>query len=186
MDSISGSKQVAPPAYGRRQIITDVAALITAALFDVGVATASTGSEIDPLGFIIWGVALGSLMWRRHRPITVLVITAVGAISFIVIGYRGANVFPFVFATYSVAMYSGTKLRARVAALASTLAVLGVFSLATTIRGEFEIGDLVRNGLLLGGRSWLETRFGRATRELAETTEGHNVRLRGGAVMLGM
>jgi signal transduction histidine kinase len=151
MDSISHSKQVAPLAYGRRQIIADVVVLITAALFDVGVATASTGSEIDPLGFVIWGVALGALMWRRHRPVAVLVITAVGAVAFIVIGYRGANVFPFIIATYSVALYGRTKLQARVAALVSALVVLGVFSLATGVRDEFEIGDLVRNGLLLGG-----------------------------------
>jgi signal transduction histidine kinase len=151
MDSISDPTQAASPAYGRRQIITDVVVLITAALFDVGVATASTGREIDPLGFIIWGVSLGSLMWRLQRPIAVLAITAFGAIAFIVIGYRAANVFPFILATYSVALYGQTKLRAGVAAIASAISVLGVFSLATLVRDEFAMGDLVRNALLLGG-----------------------------------
>ena len=138
MESISDPTKAQQPAYGRRQIIADVFVLITAALFDVGVATASTGSEIDLLGFVIWGVALGALMWRRHRPVAVLAITAVGAVAFIVIGYRGANVFPLIIATYSVALYGRTKMQARVAALVSTLVVLGVFSLATAVRDEFE------------------------------------------------
>ena len=150
MDAIPDPTQIGSPAQRRRQIAADVGVLIVAALFDAGVASAGTGSGIDALGFIIWGVSLGSLMWRRRQPIVVLTITAVGAMAFMAIGYRAVNIFPFIFAAYSTALYCPTKVRARVAFLASSAAVLGVFWLATMDRGEFEMGDLIRNALLLG------------------------------------
>lgn len=150
MDSLSNPPQITPHPRGRRQKLIDAVILITAALFDVGVASSSSGSDIDLTGFVIWAVSLGSLMWRRRRPVTVLVITAIGAIMFMVIGYRAANIFPFIVAMYSAALFCRTKLEARAAALVSATAVLGAFWAATTWRGEFEIGDVVRNGLLLG------------------------------------
>jgi len=150
MDSVSDPAYGVPAANSRRRIVTDVVILITAGLFDIGVASASTGGDIDVAGFIIWGVSLGSLMWRRGQPVAVLIITALGAIAFMLIGYRAVNIFPFILATYSAALYCQTKLQARFAALASAATVLGVFALATSGRGEFEVGDLVRNGLLLG------------------------------------
>lgn len=150
MNSTPDSKQTARQEYGRRQIVTDIVVLIAAALFDIGVASANSGSDIDPLGFVVWGVSLGALMRRRQQPLVVLAITALGAVVFMAIGYRAVNIFPFIVAIYSVAVYCRTKVQARIAALAGTAAVLGVFSLATLGRGEFEVGDLVRNGLLLG------------------------------------
>ena len=150
MDSMSNAPGTSAPAYGRRQILTDLIVLVTVGLFDVGVASTSSGRDIDLLGLVIWGLSLGSLMWRRRQPVTVLVITAFGAIAFMAVGYGAVNIFPFIVAMYSAALYCRTKLEARVAALASATAVLGVFWFATTWRGEFEIGDLVRNGLLLG------------------------------------
>jgi hypothetical protein len=150
MDSVSDPAYDVPSPDSRRRIVTDVIILITAGLFDIGVASASTGGDIDLVGFVIWGVALGSLMWRRRRPVTVLIITALGAIAFMAIGYRAVNIFPFILASYSAALYCQTKLQARIATLASATAVLAVFALATSGRGEFEVGDLVRNGLLLG------------------------------------
>lgn len=131
-------------------MLADVVVLLAVALFDIGVATATSGSDVDLLGFVIWGTSLGSLMWRRRHPLTVLAITAFGAITFIVVGYSAANIFPFIVATYSVALYGQTKLQARLAALVGSAAVLGAFSVATSGRGEFEIGDVIRNGLLLG------------------------------------
>ena len=151
MNPISDPKQESRSGMERRQVVTDVVVIIAAALFDVGVASVSTGKDIDLLGFVIWGVSLGSLMWRRNRPVAVLIITAFGAMAFIAIGYRAANIFPFIFATYSVALYGQTRMRAGIAALVSALAVLSVFSLATMERGEFELGDVLRNALLLGG-----------------------------------
>jgi len=150
MDSMSNPRQTSLPAYGRRQMLTDAVVVITAGLFDVGVASTSSGRDINLVGLVIWGVSLGSLMWRRRQPGTVLVVTAFGAIAFMAIGYRAVNIFPFIVAMYSAALYCRTKLQARALALASSTAVLGVFWIATTQRGEFEIGDLVRNGLLLG------------------------------------
>jgi len=150
MDSTSNPPRISLRTYDRRQMLTDVMILITAALFDVGVASTSSGRDIDLVGLIIWGVSLGSLLWRRRQPVTVLVITAFGAIAFIAIGYRAVNIFPFIVAMYSSALYCRTKLQARAVALASSAAVLGAFWIATNQRGEFEIGDLVRNGLLLG------------------------------------
>ncbi len=150
MDAIPDPTQIGTLAQRRRQIAADIGVLIVAALFDAGVASASTGSGIDALGFIIWGVSLGSLMWRRRQPIVVLATTAVGAMAFMAIGYRAVNIFPFIFATYSTALYCTKKLRARVAVLASSAAVLCIFWLATLDRGEFETGDLIRNALLLG------------------------------------
>jgi signal transduction histidine kinase len=150
MDSTLDPPQTSLPAYGRRQMLTDVIVLITAGLFDVGVASTSSGRDIDLVGLVIWGVSLGSLMWRRRQPVTVLFMTAFGAIVFMAIGYGAVNIFPFIVAMYSAALYCRTTLQARAFALASSAAVLGVFWIATTQRGEFEIGDLVRNGLLLG------------------------------------
>ncbi|MCP3994023.1 MAG: sensor histidine kinase [bacterium] len=150
MDAIPDPTQIGTLAQRRRQIAADIGVLIVAALFDAGVASASTGSGIDALGFIIWGVSLGSLMWRRRQPIVVLATTAVGAMAFMAIGYRAVNIFPFIFATYSTALYCTKKVRARVAVLASSAAVLCIFWLATLDRGEFETGDLIRNSLLLG------------------------------------
>ncbi len=150
MDAIPDPTQIGTLAQRRRQIAADIGVLIVAALFDAGVASASTGSGIDALGFIIWGVSLGSLMWRRRQPIVVLATTAVGAMAFMAIGYRAVNIFPFIFATYSTALYCTKKVRARVAVLASSAAVLCIFWLATLDRGEFETGDLIRNALLLG------------------------------------
>lgn len=150
MKSSSDSTRKAKPAYEGRQVLTDIAVLMTAALFDVGVGTANAGTEVDVLGFAIWGVSLGALMWRRRQPVAVLGITALGAIAFMVIGYRAVNIFPFIIATYSLALYCRTRQQARAYALAAVTAVLGVFWLATMQRGEFEVGDLVRNALLLG------------------------------------
>jgi signal transduction histidine kinase len=150
MDSNARPRQPSLLASSRQQMLTDVIVLITVGLFDVGVASTSSGRDIDLVGLVIWGISLGSLMWRRRQPVTVLIITALGAIAFIAIGYRAANIFPFIVAMYSAALYCRTKLHARAFALASSAAVLGVFWIATTQRGEFEIGDLVRNGLLLG------------------------------------
>jgi signal transduction histidine kinase len=131
-------------------MLADVVVLVAAAIFDIGVATATSGSDLDLLGFVIWGMSLGALMWRRRHPLTVLAITAFGAVAFIVIGYSAANIFPFIVATYSMALYGQTKLQTRSAALVGSTAVLGAFWVATSGRGEFEMGDLVRNGLLLG------------------------------------
>jgi len=150
MNSSRDPTRKAKPAYESRQVLTDIAVLMTAALFDVGVATANTGTEVDVVGITIWGVSLGALMWRRRQPVAVLGITAFGAIAFMVIGYRAVNIFPFIIATYSLALYCRTRLRAKAFALAAATAVLGVFWLATMERGEFEVGDLVRNALLLG------------------------------------
>jgi len=144
------STEAAQPETGRRLVATDIVVLITAALFDIGVASASSGSGIDLLGFVVWGVSLGALMRRRQQPIVVLAITALGAVIFMAIGYRAVNIFPFIISIYSVAVYCESKPRARFAALAGTAVVLGVFTLATLERSEFEIGDLVRNGLLVG------------------------------------
>ena len=149
MDAIPDPTQIGTLAQRRRQIVADIGVLIVAALFDAGVASASSGTGIDALGFIIWGVSLGSLMWRRRQPIVVLTITAAGAMAFMAIGYRAVNIFSFIFATYSTALYCTPKVRARVAVLASSAAVFGVFWLATTDRGEFEMGDLLRNALVL-------------------------------------
>jgi signal transduction histidine kinase len=150
VDSTSNAPRTSLPAHDRRQMLTDVIILVTAGLFDIGVASTSSGQDIDFVGLIIWGVSLGSLMWRRSQPITILVVTALGAIAFVAIGYRAVNIFPFIVAMYSAALYCRTKLQARAVALGTSAAVLGVFWIATTQRGEFEIGDLVRNGLLLG------------------------------------
>ncbi len=150
MNATPDSTQTAMSDHGRRHVVTDIVVLVTAALFDVGVASASSGSEIDLLGLVVWGLSLAALMRRRQQPIVVLAITAFGAVVFMAIGYRAVNIFPFIIATYSVAVYCRTKMEARVAALTGTAVVLGVFSLATLGRNEFEIGDLVRNGLLLG------------------------------------
>ena len=71
MDSNSDPKSVISGSYGRRRIIIDVGVVVAAALFDVGVASNSTGRDLDPLGFVIWGVTLGSLMWRQRNPFVV-------------------------------------------------------------------------------------------------------------------
>ena len=76
MNSTPDSTQTARQEYGRRQIVTDIVVLIAAALFDIGVASANSGSDIDPLGFVVWGVSLGALMRRRQQPLVVLAITA--------------------------------------------------------------------------------------------------------------
>ena len=141
---------VARQAYGRRQVVTDVGVVVAAAFFDAGVASNSTGSDLDPLGFIIWGLALGALMWRRSHPIAVLLITAAAAIAFMVVGYRAINVFPFIVALYGVVLYGRPRRRARVAAMAAGLAVLTVFAFAEVARDTFEAAQLVSNVLLLG------------------------------------
>ena len=150
MNATPDSTEAGQPETGRRLVVIDIVVLIAAALFDIGVASANSGSDIDPLGFVVWGVSLGALMRRRQQPIVALAITTLGAVTFMAIGYRAVNIFPFIISIYSVAVYCGSKVRARAAALAGTAAVLGVFTLATLTRSEFEVGDLVRNGLLVG------------------------------------
>jgi signal transduction histidine kinase len=150
MNATPDSTQAAQPETGRRHIVTDIAVLVAAALFDIGVASASSGSDIDLLGFLVWGISLAALMRRRQQPIVVLAITAFGAVVFMAIGYRAVNIFPFIIAIYSAAVYCRSKVQARSAALVGAAAVLGAFATATLARSEFEVGDLVRNGLLLG------------------------------------
>ena len=147
MDSNSDPKSVISGSYGRRRIIIDVGVVVAAALFDVGVASNSTGRDLDPLGFVIWGVTLGSLMWRQRNPFVVLAITASAAITFALVGYRAVNIFPFIIAMYGVVLYGRPRSQARIAAVVAGIAVLTV-----SLAGEgFRLEDLASNALLLVG-----------------------------------
>lgn len=138
-------------AYGRRQFFVDIGLVGTAALFDAGVASNSIGKDLDPLGFVIWGVALGALLWRRQYPETVLAVTAAGTIAFILANYRAVNVFPFIIAIFGVVVYGQVRRRARLAVVVAAVAVLAAFTVADVVRGVFEAEELVRNALLLVG-----------------------------------
>ena len=138
-------------AYGRRQLVVDIGLVGTAALFDVGVASNSLGRDLDPLGFVMWGVALAALLWRRQFPEVVLAVTAAGTIAFIVADYRAVNVFPFIIATFGVVVYGQVRRRARLAAVGAAVAVLAAFTVADVVRDIFEAEELVRNALLLVG-----------------------------------
>ena len=145
MDSTSDPKSMISGSSSRRRIITDVGVVVAAALLDVGVASNSTGRDLDPIGLIVWGVTLGSLMWRRRNPFVVLAITASAAITFALVGYRAVNVFPFVIAIYGVVLYGRTRPPARIAAAATGIAVLAAYGLV----GEgFTLEDLASNTLL--------------------------------------
>ncbi len=147
MYSGSDPKSLISGSYRRRRVVIDVGVVVAAALLDVGVASNSTGRDLDPLGFVIWGVTLGSLMWRRRNSLVVLGITASAAITFALVGYRASNVFPFLIAIYSVVVYGRTKVAARIAVVVAGIAVVTV-----SVVGEgFRLEDLATNALLLGG-----------------------------------
>ena len=148
MDSNSDPKSMMNGSYGRRRIIIDVGVVVAAALFDIGVASNSTDRDLDPLGLVVWGVTLGSLMWRRRNPFVVLAITASTAITFALVGYRAVNIFPFIIAIYGVVLYGRTRSQARIASVVAGIAVLAVSSV---IGEEFRLEDLASNALLLGG-----------------------------------
>ncbi len=150
-DFASGSTPRTSVAYGRRQLIVDIGLVGTAVLFDVGVASNSVGKDLDPLGFVMWGVALAALLWRRQYPEVVLAVTAAGTIAFIVAEYRAVNVFPFIIATFGVVVYGQVRRRARLAAVGAAVAVLAAFTVADAVRDIFEAEELVRNALLLVG-----------------------------------
>ncbi|MCH7584121.1 MAG: sensor histidine kinase [Acidobacteria bacterium] len=150
-DFASGSTRRADVAYGRRQLIVDIGLLGMAALFDVGVASNSLGRDLDPVGLVLWAVALAALLWRRQFPAVVLAVTAGGTIAFIVADYRAVNVFPFIIATFGVVVYGQVRRRARLAAVGAAIAVLAAFTVADVVRDIFEAEELVRNALLLVG-----------------------------------
>ena len=150
-DFASGSARGSGLAFGRRQLIVDLGLVGTATLFDVGVASNSVGRDLDPLGFVMWALALAALLWRRQYPEVVLAVTAAGAIAFIVADYRAVNIFPFIIATFGVVVYGQMRGRARLVAFVAGVAVLGAFTVADVVRDTFEAEELVRNALLLVG-----------------------------------
>ncbi len=50
MYSGSDPKSLISGSYRRRRVVIDVGVVVAAALFDVGVASNSTGRDLDPLG----------------------------------------------------------------------------------------------------------------------------------------
>jgi signal transduction histidine kinase len=161
---------------GRRSLAFDLAVALLATATELAQVTGAPGTPREP-SLVLAGVAGAALVLRRRAPVAVLATTLAAGVVIVVLGDEPSGL-PMLVALYTTA--ARCELRVSLAALAPTLVVVAVLSVATagvegretSALGGAVIASVLTAGIWgLGAYAQTRRRYLRELRERAASAE---------------